>query len=198
MRLILVRHAETIANQEKKYLGHTDSNYTKKGLLQIDFLLSQLFNQNIDLLYCSPLNRTLKIAQLISNKIQKDYIIEPALKEMNFGIFDNLTYKEIEYYYPWEWNSWCKDTSNYKIPNGERFSDVFFRVKNFIESIKSIDQNILIITHGGVIRIIMTYLLDLNHNQTWHFSIPPASIITIDYNNNYGLLLSMINYDSYK
>ncbi|MTI68923.1 MAG: alpha-ribazole phosphatase [Firmicutes bacterium] len=191
MKLILIRHVETIANYQKKYIGSTKSDYTNRGKKQIIKILKGIENEKVDKIYSSPLPRAFKLANKISNKLDKDIEIQNALKELNFGVFENKTYKEVKAEYENEWNEWINDYINYKIPKGESLKEVYKRVSSFLDSLKESNKTFLLVTHGGIIQTILTYLLDLNINDRWHFKIPPGSIVEIEYKDNYGILTKL-------
>ncbi len=68
--------------------------------------------------------------ELNFNKIN----IEPALKEMNFGSWENQSWDDIDRN---QLEKWCNDFVNERPPNGENLQDVYKRVTNFITSLKS-------------------------------------------------------------
>lgn len=192
MRFILVRHVETIANANKQYIGWKESEITEDGKKQILNLRKNFKDENVDYIYSSPLRRTLTVAEVISEILNKKIIIEDDLKEMNFGIFEGKDYKQVIKDHELEWNQWTKDYKNYEIPQGESVDLVYKRVTKFIDKIKNKDESILIVTHGGIIHTIITYLLDLSIDDRWHFKITPGTIVEIEYKDNYGILTKII------
>lgn len=194
MKIIMVRHGETIANNEKRYLGLKNSPYTEKGKSQVEEIVTKLSKyRNIKEIYCSQLPRTLSIADKIATRLDKKVIITTDICELDFGIFDGKTYKEIEKDHPKEWAAWVLDQLNYKIPKGESMKDLYDRVSRFIDELieKKSEGQYLLITHGGIIQTIITYLLDLDIKDRWHFKIPPGAIVEIDYRENYGVLTKL-------
>lgn len=193
MRFILIRHPETIANRDGKYIGISKSEYTSRGKNQLNKVVDNLEELSFEKIYTSPLPRTRKLADNIFKKYDKELIIEEALIEMNFGIFENKTFKEVQNIHKEEWNIWTKDYVNYRVPKGENLTDVYERVVGFLKVLISNDKDCVIVTHGGIVHTIITYLLDLQINDRWHFRINPASITIIDYENGYGILSGLIN-----
>lgn len=192
MKFILVRHGETTANIDKIYSGWSDYELTERGKLQIQILAQELRSYKVDTIYTSPLGRTMKTAKEIENVIGKKAIMDNNLREMNFGIFDGNTAKEVEEKYPNEWKTWLEEYESYRIPEGECLGDVLDRVKNFIDFIKGNEGSCIIVSHGGVIQSIITYLLDLELKKMWNFSCPPGGYVEIDYINNFGYLRKLI------
>lgn len=192
MKFILVRHGETKANVDGVYSGWSNYELTEKGKLQIKTLAKELKAYKVDAIYASPLGRTMETANEIAKVIGKEIVTDDNLKEINFGVFDGKTAKEIEENYPEEWESWLKDYESYRIPEGECLQDVINRVKGFIDSIKEEEGCYIIVSHGGVIQSIITYLLDLELKKMWHFKCTPGGYVEIDYTNNFGYLKKLM------
>ncbi len=189
MKFILVRHGETEANIGGIYSGWTDFPLTEKGNLDIQATAEALKRyRDVDIIYSSPLNRTLKTANAISASLKKNIQIVDSLKEMNFGIFDGKQNKYIEENHPEEWEAWLKDYVNYRIPEGENLIDVFDRIKELVDRLIEKDKDCIIVTHGGIIQVMITYLLDLGLDKMWHFQCPPAGYVEIEYVDNFGYM----------
>ncbi|QUH19997.1 alpha-ribazole phosphatase [Alkaliphilus sp. B6464] len=192
MKFILVRHGETMANIGKIYSGWSNYDLTEKGKLQIKILAEELKGYKVDAIYASSLGRTMETAKEIARIIGKEVVVNDNLREINFGVFDGKTAKEIEENYPNEWETWLNDYESYRIPEGECLQDVLNRAKGFIDSIKEKDGTCIIVSHGGVIQSIITYLLDLELKKMWHFQCPPGGYVEIDYTDNFGYLRKLI------
>lgn len=192
MKFILVRHGETVANIEKVYSGWSNYDLTEKGKLQIKILAEELKTYNVDVIYASPLGRTIETATEIAKIMEKEIVTDDNLREINFGVFDGKTAKEIEEEYPIEWENWIKDYECYKIPEGECLKDMLSRVKGFVDSIKNKDGTCIIVSHAGVIQSVVTYLLDIELKKMWHFKCTTGGYIEIDYKNDFGYLQKLI------
>jgi len=189
MRFILARHGETEANVGGIYSGWTDFPLTDKGKKQIKKLGKALKRyEDIECIYSSPLQRALSTAKAISKVIDKQIHTVDCLKEMNFGVFDGKTGDEIQGQYQTEWKMWIEDYVNYRIPEGENLIDVYDRIIEFIDSLKNKEGTCLIVTHGGIIQTIITYLLDIGLDKMWHFQCPPAGYAEIEYSDNFGFI----------
>lgn len=189
MKFILVRHGETEANIGGIYSGWTDFPLTEKGNKDIQATANALKRyKDIDKIYSSPLNRALNTAKAISETMNKEIQIVPNLKEMNFGIFDGKEREYIQKNHLNEWDLWIKDYVNYRIPQGENLLDVYDRIVDFINELIEKNKSCIIVTHGGIIQTIITYLLDLGLDKMWHFQCPPSGYVEIEYVDNFGYL----------
>ena len=195
MKLIMVRHGESQANVKGIYSGWTDYDLTERGKEQAEKAGEYLKNINIDKIYSSPIKRALKTAQIISSQINKDIKIIDDLKEINFGIFDGKTHKEIIKVYKDEYENWVKNYIKHRISQGESLEDLYNRINNFINKLKkdNNDKTYLIVTHGGVIQVLITILLDLDIEKMWNFKIPTGAIVEVEYNEDFGILTKLIS-----
>ncbi|URZ15902.1 alpha-ribazole phosphatase [Clostridium felsineum] len=187
LKITLVRHGETDGNKEKKYLGWTDIELNEKGILQAKIVRDKLSEEKFDLIISSPLKRAKATAEIIGNT---NIIYEDNLKEINFGLFDNLSYKEIRAQYPEECEKWINN-NDFTFPHGESFSRMYTRVQNFVDKIKTKEGSILVVTHSGIIRSIIAYLLNMEEEKAWHFSIDNCGITVIDITKGYAVLRAL-------
>ncbi len=186
-KLILLRHGESYLNKEGVYFGFTDSLLTKDGERQILKKINTI--PSYDLIYSSPLMRALKSAQIINtnNLLIKT---DERLKELNFGIFENKSYEEIQELHKSECDKWKSENISYTFPQGESINDLSNRVISFIEEIKNFNKNILIVTHYGVINSILCHYISNNIESFWKFKCSHSSITTIEFHDGFPILTS--------
>lgn len=194
MKLIIVRHGETEANVKGIYSGWTDYRLTDKGENQAKQATKHLKGEYIDAIYSSPMERTLKTAKNIAREMNKDIKIIDNLKEVNFGMFEGKTHKEISKDYKKEYDDWTADYVNYRISQGESLKDLHDRINDFIYELKmdSKDKTYLLVTHGGVIRVLITIVLGIDIEKMWNFKVPPGALVEIEYNQGFGILTRLI------
>ncbi len=159
--IFVIRHPEVKNHKDNIFNGTRDVDLSKNGYLQANKLYDYFSNKNIDIVISSPMKRCKAVADKFSALCPVIY--EERLKERNFGIFEGLSWSEVEKLYPKEAKNLLNDPFFYRIKNGESFFDVKNRVVPFIENtvLKS-GKNTLIIAHGGINRVIISHLLDMN------------------------------------
>lgn len=190
IRLILVRHGVTVCNENKLMSGLTDSKLSEKGKLQANKLANYLKDEKIDKIYITPFSRTRetikKLAEFNNIKIEET----SKLNEINFGDFESLSFNEIENIYPKEVDKMLIEGFKYKYPNGESLEETFYRVRDEVKKIINENNNstILICSHGGTIRNIISYLLCDDYKYHWNFKIDNASITEIEIENNFPVI----------
>ena len=92
MQLYLVRHGATVVNEKGLYQGWTDAALTETGKRQCELVKEKLSRVKFDTVISSPLERAVSSAQIIAG-IPRNYIItNEALKEINFGAWEGLSF----------------------------------------------------------------------------------------------------------
>lgn len=194
LELIFIRHGETDGNIRQTYLGWTDTGLNENGIRQVQLLRDRLKDTKIDGIFSSPLKRTMETAKIINENYKLDIKYSEGLKERNFGVWDDLTLKEITDKYPLEYSQWTNDWIKYRIKDGESAQEAYDRSVTFIKAIlkSGIEGSILCVTHLGTIRFILAYLLDLGIENSWRFRVGNASITRVEIKEGYGVL-TMLN-----
>lgn len=152
MKLYITRHGQTDGNLYKVMDGIRDIDLNEKGKEQACITRDNLKDKKIDLIICSPLTRTKHTMEIINiNNIPVIYdnrIVERDCGEFTGKSFDSL---DRDLY----WNYY--DKTNYE--KAENLKDFFKRVYDFLDEIKEKykDINVLLVTHGGVSKVINCY-----------------------------------------
>lgn len=187
MNIYLLRHGETEQNLKGFYYGNLDIDITDKGIKQIEYINDKVKNIPFDKIYISNMKRAKSSADIISRDKDIPYIRDKRLNEMNLGIFEGKSYENIKNEYPIEFKGWSDDWKNYDPPQGESYVDFYERVKDFFQEILELqDENILLVTHGGVIRSILAYIMGENLDAFWKFGSKNGDLTLVKY--EYGNL----------
>lgn len=201
MKYILVRHVETFGNTEHRFNGHTESDYTERGLQMKALLEKELIKLNnrllFDKIYASPIKRAYLIGERLAHSLKLPLITDERLKEFNFGIFDGLTVEEAQKKDPVLFEQWMADYNYVALPEGDDYCTYHKRISSFLDEKKAEheDKNILIIAHGGTVHSLLVNLLDLPLDSKWHFQIDLGSIAVIECIEGYGMLQSLYTPD---
>lgn len=182
MNLYFVRHGETKHNENKSYYGRLDVELTEKGISQAKRVGGLLDNVNFSKIYVSEKTRAEQTAKIILKNKQCNLIKDSRINETNFGLFEGKSYDQLKELYPEEWKLWCEDWKSFAPPEGESYTLLYDRVKSFMDDLLKLDEeNILIVTHGGVIRSIYCYVLNGNLDFFWSFGCKNCDITMIKY-----------------
>ncbi len=167
--IYLIRHPEVENAYLKVFNGSVDVDLSKYGLKQAAMLSEFFKNKDIKKIYSSPLKRCYKTAEIIKEATKAELIVDHRLKERKFGIFESLSWEQILKQYPTEASNFLKDPFNFRIKNGESFFDVYVRAKSFLEEL-DLTENILIVAHGGVNRVIIKHFMCLKDEKVLSIS----------------------------
>ena len=191
--VILIRHGETEWNQSGKFQGNIDINLNEEGKKQADILASYFKKNKFDRIYSSPLTRSLTTAQKIASYHSSEVIKLSSIREFDFGDWEGSDYNEIRNKYPDLVEQWYQNPESVEIPRGENLDEFQKRVKNGFNEIISGNQGnkIIVVTHGGVIRIWISYLLNIPYKSFFKIEIDNASISKVIYYEDYPILNSL-------
>ncbi|MBW9151400.1 alpha-ribazole phosphatase [Clostridium estertheticum] len=188
MNIYLLRHGQTEENRKGSYYGNLDISLNEIGVAQ-GYKAKDFFSDiKLDRVYVSDKRRTLEMAKLALGLKEMEIIQDSRINETNFGEFEGKTYEEIKKFYPKECLSWTDNWKEFVPPKGESYIELCMRVKSFMDNIKKLDfDNILICAHSGVIRAIYCYIMDENIDLFWKFGCKNGdiSIIKYEYGNLY-------------
>lgn len=188
MDIIVIRHGESQDNNKKIY-SRDNTSLTSKGIKQIENIKRKIDLLDFSQVYYSPLVRTKESMDYLELK----GIGEKRIEEVDFGIFKGGNYKTISKKYPKETKKWTDDPINYRIPQGESVLDVYNRLEIFLDKLVKNNENILLISHEGIIRLINCWVFD-NPNYFFRFKADNASINIVSIVDSYKYI-SKSNYN---
>jgi len=182
-RIYLIRHGQVEGHDQPRYNGQTDVGLTDVGLEQYHVLKERLAGKPVSACYTSDLSRCAIGADIMCGQFGIEPVRRSELRELNIGVWEGLTWKEIAQSRPTEWQARLNDLVNYRVPQGENLLDVAARVMPVIGEIveRHKGQEILVVGHGGVNRIVLLSAI----------GAPLAGMFNIE--QNYGCL-NIIDY----
>ena len=147
----------------------------------------QQTGREVEGIISSPLSRCHDLAEILAEQQLLPLSVEPQFQELDFGDFDGIPFDMLSEH----WNkldAFWKAPAQYTLPNAESLDDFSHRVTcAWSQIINDINDNLLIVTHGGVIRMIRAHVLGVDwRNPRWYstLTIGNASVthitITID------------------
>ncbi len=199
IKLILIRHGESDGNAQRKFSGFQDVKLTEKGIWQAKRLARRLEGVQVDAFYCSDLKRARHTAEIIFGDRGEDIVVSPNLREINFGIWEGMTFEEIKSREGAKFTSWMENPDEKSIiPQGESLAILNERVMTEVNRIlqehrnEEKDKTIAIVCHGGAIRIILCNALNLELKNLWFMEQNSTALNIIDYYDNRGFI-SLLN-----
>lgn len=187
-RLILLRHGETGFPQ--RYIGATDVPLSSEGVSQISALQKIFREQDIDLILSSPMERCRQCAEILFPERSVRY--DNELREIDFGCWEGLTFAEIQQADPELVDLWAKWSPDFCFPQGERVGSFLHRIHGVGQKIiASQEKTTLLISHGGVIRTLLCYLLNLAPSDFLLFQIDKGRFVTMNLFSEGGVLTGL-------
>ena len=177
VKLFIVRHAESEWNPIGRYQGLLDPGLSERGLKQAELLGRALEKEKIDVIYSSPLKRTLQTAQEIAKRQGLEIIEDRRIIEIDHGVWSGMLVEEVKERFPEDFRMWLEEPHRIKFEGGESLEDVFKRVKDFLEFIreKHWGQTVAIVSHTVPIRAMLCALLNVDLSKFWVFGCDNAS-----------------------
>src|SRR4030066_341950 len=188
MQLILIRHGETLWNKEGRVQGTSDIELSDIGTNQAGLLASSLKNQHIEAIYSSPLKRALQTAQIINEFHSLHINTHKELMEMNQGIFEGLSFKDLMNDKKDFLKKWIADPASVKMPKGESLTELQDRAWRIMEHIISQGKNALVVSHNFTIAAILCRLRDISLSQFRSTCVDTASKTIVRIDNNLPII----------
>lgn len=183
---MLIRHPETVANVESRYIGRSDSPLTERGVRQRAWLERVVAPWGADVVYSSPLGRALETAHVIAPDGSEVTVLE-ELQEIDFGQAEGLAYPEIV-----ARGMHLHYTGDGPIaPGGETATAFDARVRRALAMIEDGQRRGVVVTHGGVMRRLLVHLLDLPAECGWRFGLSNATVAVVRIADGAGILESL-------
>ena len=178
--IYFVRHSQTDCNLKKIIAGHYDSPLNEKGIAQAKQAALDLQNIKFDVCFCSPLQRAQQTCEEILVYHQNlQPIYDDRLKARNYGKMQLQPTNSITFN-RWQVGEFDEATKALEI---EPIMDLYSRVADFFDEVlKSYPhQNILVIAHSCVGRVVSAYFNGIPENQDFSsLKIPNAKYIMFE------------------
>lgn len=183
--ILLVRHPETVANIDGRFVGRGNADFTDEGLRQLERVPARIAAFAPDALWSSPLERALVLAQRAEKASGARLHIDERLVELDFGDAEGMTFEEIVAAgMPFNY----RDVDQPVAPNGESRAQIEARSARFCDELVSTGGRHAVVTHGGVFRASLVYLLGLESTDIWAFHIHNAQLAHIRIVEDHGML----------
>ena len=179
--IILIRHGETEWNSQKRMQGHSNSDLSSVGEAQIQALGQWMKNVPFDLIYSSDSPRAKQTAEAITQFSGHELQFDQRLREKNLGVFEGLTSEEARERHPEVFRLFKTAGSKYVIDEGESTQQLQDRALEIVNEIriKHPEERVLLVTHGGFIRVVMKHSLGLSLETPTRFLIRNTGVFRL-------------------
>jgi 2,3-bisphosphoglycerate-dependent phosphoglycerate mutase len=150
--LLLVRHGETDWNRDQRFQGHADPPLNERGREQARTIAEELARERLDAVYASDLARARETAEIVAARLGVPVTVEPALREIDVGEWQGLTWAEIDERDPQARRRW--DEQGHGWERGESYEQLTERVVAALRRIAADHpgERVLVVGHGGTTR----------------------------------------------
>ena len=179
--IILIRHGETEWNSQQRMQGHSNSDLSSVGQAQIQALGQWMKNVPFDLIYSSDSPRAKQTAEAITQFSGHELQFDQRLREKNLGVFEGLTSEEARERHPEVFRLFKTAGSKYVIDEGESTQQLQDRALEIVNEIriKHPEERVLLVTHGGFIRVVMKHSLGLSLETPTRFLIRNTGVFRL-------------------
>ena len=179
--IILIRHGETEWNSQQRMQGHSNSDLSSVGQAQIQALGQWMKNVPFDHIYSSDSLRAKQTAEAITQFSGHELKIDLRLREKNLGVFEGLTSEEARERHPEVFRLFKTAGSKYVIDEGESTQQLQDRALEIVNEIriKHPEKRVLLVTHGGFIRVVMKHSLGLSLETPTRFLIRNTGVFRL-------------------
>ncbi len=195
LKLLLIRHAESVGNAERRLQGQGDFPLSERGREQAERLAARLAERERPVaMYASPLQRTLQTAEPAAARLGLRIEPLPDVREYDFGEVSGLTWTEVAERYPDLIAAVRSRTADYPTYPGEEGRENFRnRVCGAIWSLcdqHEPDVAVAVVTHAGPIVVTCLEVLGLPYQRPAAFDVDNCSITTVHLQPQGSVLLS--------
>lgn len=180
-RILLVRHAT--AEGGGRFQGQRDPELTHAGHRELRLLCKKCSQHPVRVVYASDLQRARRTAAGVARIFGLKVNLDPALREMQFGEWEGLSWNQVAAKYPRLARLWIERFPHYPIPGGEPLGKFRQRIAAAMRRIVDANQGqcALVVTHAGVIRFTLAKALGLPARNLFRLAQDSCALNVIDY-----------------
>ena len=181
MKLILVRHGQTVWNREKRAQGISDIELNEYGRAQAECLALSLRNEGIDRIISSPLKRAVHTAEAINRFHHLPINTEDGLMELNMGDFEGMVLGKMLNDHENFLKQWADDPASVVMPQGESLAELQRRAWGAVERVIAEPGTTLLVSHNFTIMTILSTIKGVDLAWIRQFRVDVASKTVVDF-----------------
>lgn len=165
-----------------RFCGHSDPELNERGRQQLAGLVNMLSKHAIRRVYTSDLRRAQQTAEAISTHFRTGLHVRPGLREIHFGLWEGLSWSEVEVRDPILAKNWAENYPNSTAPEGELFQQFEARVRRETAFLlgEATKFPIAAVAHAGFIRVALTNWRRLSEQEAWDTTKDFGSVVALD------------------
>ncbi|HEY8739420.1 MAG TPA: histidine phosphatase family protein [Candidatus Dormibacteraeota bacterium] len=183
MRLLLIRHAQTVWNAAGRVQGQADPPLSELGVDQTRRLRERVRGLRLAALFSSDLERARLTAEAVSAATGTPVTLEAGLREVGLGRWEGIDRDTLRRDYPDLLEAWIREPSWDMVPDGEGAGPFRARVLAALGRLvrdRRDDETVAVVTHIGVIRLVLSMAAGLEPmGLHWPWAIDNTAITTL-------------------
>jgi len=193
--LVLVRHGVTTFTIEKRFSGVGDPPLVEQGRLQAKAVAERLAARGgIDLVVSSPLSRCRETASIVAAAVGAPVEYDDDLREIDFGVWEGLTFETVRERWPRELELWLSDTS-ISPPEGESYDALRHRVLTAQQRLvnRNRGRTVCVVTHSRPTAMFVENALDAPTSSIYRLHVDTAGVSELDYYDDGNVVVRTFN-----
>ncbi|MEU3399202.1 bifunctional RNase H/acid phosphatase [Streptomyces filamentosus] len=183
---VLLRHGETALTPEKRFSGSggSDPELSEAGRRQAAAVADALAARGtVQHVVSSPLARCRQTAEAVAARLGLDVVVEPGLRETDFGAWEGLTFAEVRARYPEDMDAWLASPKAAPTGGGESFATVARRVAAARDRLAAAHagRTVLLVSHVTPIKTLVRLALGAPPESLFKMELSAASLSAVAY-----------------
>ena len=185
-KLYLLRHGAIEWPEANCFIGQTDAPLSSQGRQQARAWRDEWPDPAVGCVWSSDLSRTIQTAEIIFDGRSAELRTCSQLREIRLGEWEGVPRSRIRELHPHLWAARGKDLAGFRPPGGESFRDLRDRaVPRILQIAEQSPERACIVTHAGVIRVLICHFLQIPLPNLFRIHLDYASLSIISYSSEH-------------
>ncbi|WP_280356775.1 histidine phosphatase family protein [Nocardia otitidiscaviarum] len=195
--LLLLRHGETALTPQRRFSGSGgDPALSDAGRRQAEAAARSLAaREPVHAVVSSPLRRCLETAEVLARRLDLRILVEPRLREADFGDWEGRTFAEVRADRPDELAAWLRSRTAVPGRTGETLAAVAERVRTARDALlaRYPGQTVLVVSHVAPLRTLIRLALGAPPASLFRMELAAASLSAVAYYGNGNASVQLLN-----
>ncbi len=197
MKLLLIRHGESVGNAERRMQGRYDTGLSELGREQARLLAERLQREGCHLsaLYASPLRRAAETAEVLAAAVEVPVTWDDRLQEYDIGQLTGVVWTDVETLFPDVWRQLHDAQAPAAYPGEEGLGAFEQRVAAVLHDVRGRhgdDETVALVSHGGTLSMLVCSALGLPPRRPQPFRLSNASLSLLEFRPR-GPVVTLLN-----
>jgi broad specificity phosphatase PhoE len=174
--------------------GWLDVRLNDRGRRQAEAVGRALANENLSVIYTSPLSRTFETAKALGEPHGLEPIVYEPIKDFHFGEWEGKRRDEIKEIWPDLYRTYDADPGNFSAPGGESLSHLHRRVLEGLEALvpKHDGKTVGLSSHAVTCQMALLAVQGLGPEKYWNVKQGNCAI-NVFHHGGKGWVIEKIN-----